>query len=159
MGHEVIRPTEFLLVDLVNAVAAVAEPLANQKGIELTMNIPDPTLRINTDIDRARQILINLAGNAVKFTDKGGVHIAVATADRDIRISVTDSGIGIAMAQQKNLFKPFAQVDTGLTRRHGGTGLGLYISSQLAKLLGGQIELRSQAGQGATFTLVLPRHR
>jgi signal transduction histidine kinase len=159
MGHEVIRPTEFLLVDLVNAVAAVADPLAKQKGITLTVQVPDPTLRITTDIDRARQILINLAGNAVKFTDKGGVHIAVSTTDRGIRISVTDSGIGIAGAQQKNLFKPFAQVDTGLTRRHGGTGLGLYISAQLAKLLGGQIELRSQAGQGATFTLVLPRSR
>jgi signal transduction histidine kinase len=157
MGHEVIRPTEFLLVDLVNAVVAVAEPLAKQKGIELTMHVPDPNLRITTDIDRARQILINLAGNAVKFTDKGGVHIAVAAGDEDFRISVTDSGIGIPAAQQKILFKPFAQVDTGLTRRHGGTGLGLYISAQLAKLLGGQIELKSQAGQGATFTLVLPR--
>src|SRR4051812_37045501 len=142
MGHEVIRPTEFLLVDLVNAVSAVAEPLAKQKGIELTSHVPDPNLRITTDIDRARQILINLAGNAVKFTDRGGVHIAVATAEKEIRISVTDSGIGIAPAQQNSLFKPFAQVDTGLTRRHGGTGLGLYISSQLAKLLGGHIELR-----------------
>jgi signal transduction histidine kinase len=123
------------------------------------MHLPDPTLRITTDIDRARQILINLAGNAVKFTDKGGVHIAVAESETDIRIGVTDTGIGIAAAQQKNLFKPFAQVDTGLTRRHGGTGLGLYISSQLAKLLGGHIELKSQAGQGATFTLVLPRQR
>ena len=156
MGHEVIRPTEFLLVDLVNAVAAVAEPLAKQKGIELTTHIPDPNLRITTDIDRARQILINLAGNAVKFTDKGGVHISVAKSDKEVRIAVTDSGIGIAPAQQKYLFKPFAQVDTGLTRRHGGTGLGLYISSQLAKLLGGHIELASQAGAGATFTLVLP---
>jgi signal transduction histidine kinase len=135
----------------------VAEPLAKQKGIELTSHIPDPNLRITTDIDRARQILINLAGNAVKFTDKGGVHISVSTQDNDVRIAVTDSGIGIAPTQQKNLFKPFAQVDTGLTRRHGGTGLGLYISSQLAKLLGGHIELASQAGAGATFTLVLPR--
>lgn len=156
MGHEVIRPTEFLLVDLVNAVAAVAEPLAKQKGIELVVNVPDPTLRITTDIDRARQILINLAGNAVKFTDKGGVRIDVALVDNTVRIAVADSGIGIAPAQQKHLFKPFAQVDTGLTRRHGGTGLGLYISAQLAKLLGGRIELASQAGHGATFTLVLP---
>src|SRR3954468_12638632 len=119
MGHEVIRPTEFLLVDLVNAVIAVAEPLAKQKNIELTMHLPDPTLRVTTDIDRARQILINLAGNAVKFTDKGGVHIAVSTNEKEVRIAVTDSGIGIAPAQQKHLFKPFAQVDTGLTRRHG----------------------------------------
>jgi signal transduction histidine kinase len=157
MGHEVIRPTEFLLVDLVNAVAAVAESLAQQKSIDFAVTIPDPSLRITTDIDRARQILINLAGNAVKFTDKGGVRMEVATSDLDVRIAVIDSGIGIPVAQHRNLFKPFAQVDTGLTRRHGGTGLGLYISSQLAKLLGGRIELESQQGKGATFTLVLPR--
>ncbi len=156
MGHEVIRPTEFLLIDLVNAVAAVAEPLARQKGIDLQVNVPDPKLRITTDIDRARQILINLAGNAVKFTDTGHVRIEVATTERDIRMAVIDSGIGIPQAHHRNLFKPFSQVDTGLTRRHGGTGLGLYISSQLAKLLGGRIELVSQAGQGATFTLILP---
>jgi signal transduction histidine kinase len=157
MGHEVIRPTEFLLVDLVNAVAAVAEPLARQKGIDLSISVPDPSLRIVTDIDRARQILINLAGNAVKFTDKGGVRIDVVVTEDHVRIAVIDSGIGIPSGQQKHLFKPFAQVDAGLTRRHGGTGLGLYISSQLAKLLGGRIELESHAGKGATFTLLLPR--
>ena len=156
MGHEVIRPTEFLLVDLIHAVAAVAEPLARQKDITLEVRVHDPTFRITTDIDRARQILINLAGNAVKFTDKGGVVISTAAADNRVRIAVADSGIGIPTSQQGQLFKPFAQVDTGLTRRHGGTGLGLYISSQLAKLLGGSIELASQPGKGATFTLVLP---
>ena len=157
LGHEVIRPTEFLLVDLVHAVAAVAEPLAKQKGITFAVAVPDPTLRVTTDIDRARQILINLAGNAVKFTDKGGVRMDVAETEREIRIAVVDSGIGIPVPQQKSLFKPFSQIDTGLTRRHGGTGLGLYISGQLAKLLGGRIELKSELGQGATFTLVLPR--
>jgi signal transduction histidine kinase len=157
MGHELIRPTEFLLVDLVRAVTAVAEPLAKQKGIGLTIDVPDPTLRITTDIDRARQILINLAGNAVKFTDTGSVRITVTPTADEIHIAVIDSGIGIAAAQQRSLFKPFAQVDTGLTRRHGGTGLGLYISAQLAKLLGGRIDLSSQPGEGATFTLVLPK--
>lgn len=157
MGHEVIRPTEFLLADLIRAVAAVAEPLARQKDIRLEVHLPDPTLRVTTDIDRARQILINLAGNAVKFTDKGGVKISATETESHVRIDVADSGIGIGFAEQRQLFKPFAQVDTGLTRRHGGTGLGLYISSQLAKLLGGSIELESQPGKGATFTLVLPR--
>jgi signal transduction histidine kinase len=157
LGHEVIRPTDFLLVDLINAVVAVAEPLARQKGIELTANVPDPSLRITTDIDRARQILINLAGNAVKFTDKGGVWIEIAVTERDIHMAVRDSGIGITGPQQRTLFKPFSQVDTGLTRRHGGTGLGLYISSQLAKLLGGRIELSSALGEGSTFTLILPQ--
>jgi signal transduction histidine kinase len=156
MGHEVVRPTEFLLADLVRAVAAVAEPLARQKNIAFDVELPDPTLRITTDIDRARQILINLAGNAVKFTDKGGVRLSAMVSGDRVRIAVVDSGIGIPQASQRQLFKPFAQVDTGLTRRHGGTGLGLYISSQLARLLGGAIELESEAGHGATFTLVLP---
>jgi signal transduction histidine kinase len=157
MGHEVIRPTEFLLADLIRAVAAVAEPLARQKNIGFEVELPDPTLRLTTDIDRARQILINLAGNAVKFTDEGGVRLVAAVTPTHVRIAVIDSGIGIPRAKQAHLFKPFAQVDAGLTRRHGGTGLGLYISSQLARLLGGRIELDSQAGRGATFTLELPR--
>ena len=157
MGHEVIRPTDFLLVDLVRAVAAVAEPLAKQKNVAFEVDVPDPALRVTTDIDRARQILINLAGNAVKFTETGSVRIAVSTDDEEVRIAVIDSGIGITPAQQGQLFKPFAQVDTGLTRRHGGTGLGLYISSQLSRLLGGRIELASTIGKGSTFTFVLPR--
>ena len=157
MGHEVVRPTDFLLIDLIRAVAAVVEPLVRQKGLGLEVDLPEPTLRMTTDIDRARQILINLAGNAVKFTDKGEVRISAGVDGKEIRISVKDSGIGIGHVEQKQLFKPFAQVDTGLTRRHGGTGLGLYISSQLAKLLSGRIELDSDIGQGSTFTFVLPR--
>jgi signal transduction histidine kinase len=157
MGHEVIRPTEFLLADLIAAVAAVGDPLAKQKSLEFTVAPVDPNLRITTDIDRARQILINLVGNAVKFTDKGFVRIFVEQGDTDTRVSVSDSGIGINAESQRSLFKPFAQADTGLTRRHGGTGLGLYISGQLARLLGGRIELTSRPGVGSTFSLILPK--
>jgi signal transduction histidine kinase len=157
MGHESIRPTEFLLIDLIRAVAAVVQPLAVQKNIELNIEYPDATLRLTTDIDRARQILINLGGNAVKFTDHGDVRISTTLENGELRIAVKDTGIGIAHVEQRQLFRPFAQVDTGLTRRHGGTGLGLYISSQLATLLGGRIELESELGRGATFTLVLPQ--
>jgi signal transduction histidine kinase len=156
MGHEVIRPTEFLLGDLIRSVAAVMEPLARQKGIGLRIDVPDETARMTADIDRVRQILVNLGGNAVKFTDAGEVSISASVAGDRVRIAVKDSGIGIGQAEQRQLFRPFAQVDTGLTRRHGGTGLGLYISSQLAKLLEGSIELQSEFGKGATFTLVLP---
>ncbi|HEY6220052.1 MAG TPA: ATP-binding protein [Gemmatimonadaceae bacterium] len=159
MGHEVIRPTDFLLGDLVRAVMAVAEPLARQKNLELLLEMKDDSVRLVTDIDRARQILVNLAGNAVKFTDKGSVKISAKVDKSDVRLAVIDSGIGIAPQHQRMLFKPFAQVDTGLTRRHGGTGLGLYISSQLAKLLGGRIELQSELGRGSVFTLILPLGR
>ncbi len=156
MGHEVIRPTEFLLIDLIRTVVAVVEPLARQKSIKLMIELPDPSFRVTTDIDRARQILVNLGGNAVKFTDRGLVRISTVVDTGQVRIAVADTGPGISPADQRLLFRPFAQVDTGLTRRHGGTGLGLYISRQLARLLQGRIELRSEVGSGSTFTLVLP---
>jgi signal transduction histidine kinase len=159
MGHEVIRPTDFLLGDLLRAVVAVAEPLAKQKNIELVLEKSDDSVRLVTDVDRARQILDNLAANAIKFTDRGGVRIEAAIDSAQVRITVTDTGIGISAANQRLLFKPFAQVDTGLTRRHGGTGLGLYISAQFAKLLGGRIDLVSELGRGSAFTLVLPMTR
>ena len=136
-------------------LVTVARRCERMLGSDLTVELLAPSPRVTTDIDRARQILIDLAGNAMKFTEKGGVRISVA-ASNEVRIAVIDSGIGIPVAQQRNLFKPFAKVGTGLTRRHGGTGLGLYISSQLAKLLGGRIELSSQPDGGSTFTLVLP---
>jgi signal transduction histidine kinase len=156
LGHEVIRPTDLLIGDLIQSVQAIAEPLAQQKGVELEVLVDDPSSRIVTDNDRARQILVNLVGNAIKFTERGEVEIAAVIEKGELRVAVTDTGIGITTADQSRLFKPFAQVDTGLTRRHGGTGLGLYISNQLAKLLRGRIELRSELGRGSTFTLVLP---
>jgi signal transduction histidine kinase len=156
LGHEVIRPTDLLIGDLIHSVQAIAEPLAQQKGVELEVLVDDPSSRIVTDNDRARQILVNLVGNAIKFTERGEVEVIAVIENGELRVAVTDTGIGIAAAEQSRLFKPFAQVDTGLTRRHGGTGLGLYISSQLARLLRGRIELRSELGRGSTFTLVLP---
>jgi signal transduction histidine kinase len=111
---------------------------------------------MNSDIDKIRQILVNLAGNAVKFTDSGEVRLELHLREGDACFSVCDTGIGIAAVDRERLFKPFAQLDTGLTRRHGGTGLGLYISRCLAELLGGRIDVESEVGKGSTFTLVLP---
>jgi signal transduction histidine kinase len=155
-GRERIRPTDFLAADLVRAVGAVVEPLAHQKRLAFSTIVPDTPIRLTSDIDKVRQILVNLAGNAVKFTDTGEVRLELGTRDGDARFSVCDTGIGIAATDRERLFKPFAQLDTGLTRRHGGTGLGLYISRGLAELLGGRIEVESVAGVGSTFTLVLP---
>jgi signal transduction histidine kinase len=111
---------------------------------------------MTSDIDKARQILVNLLGNAVKFTDKGRVTLRLTRGPRAVRMEVRDTGIGIPEEELPRLFRPFAQVDTGLTRRHGGTGLGLYIARRLAALLGGHIEVESVAAVGSTFTLVLP---
>jgi signal transduction histidine kinase len=155
-GRERIRPTDFLAADLVQAVAAVVEPLAHQKRLTFALTVPDSPIRMTSDVDKIRQILVNLAGNAVKFTDVGGVRLELQRRNDDVCFSVCDTGIGIASDDRGRLFKPFAQLDTGLTRRHGGTGLGLYISHSLAELLGGRIDVESKVGRGSTFTLVLP---
>lgn len=155
-GREVVRPTEFLAADLMHAAAAVIEPLARQKHLGFSFRVPSEPIRMSSDIDKIRQILVNLAGNAVKFTDHGEVVMDLERGDGVVRFVVRDTGIGIAPQDLARLFQPFAQVDTGLTRRHGGTGLGLYISRRLAELLGGRIEVKSELGKGSEFTLVLP---
>ena len=164
-GHEILRPSEFLAEDLVRASMAIVEPLARQKKLRLVCELPDEPIRVTSDIDKVRQIVVNLAGNAVKFTDRGEVRIALSvtgtSADdssgepREVRFAVHDTGAGISPDDLRRLFRPFAQVDTGLTRRHGGTGLGLYISQRLAQLLGGRLDVESALGVGSTFTLVL----
>jgi signal transduction histidine kinase len=155
-GREIVRPTEFLAEDLVRSALAMIEPMAEQRGLELKLTLPSTTVRMASDIEKARQILVNLLGNAVKFTDRGRVMLKLAKANNSVRIDVVDTGIGIPAEELPRLFRPFAQVDTGLTRRHGGTGLGLYISRRLATMLGGHIEVASQPGVGSTFSVVLP---
>ena len=155
-GREIVRPTDFLAEDLVRAALAVVQPLADQKSLALEVQLPEGSVRLTSDIDKARQILVNLLGNAVKFTDEGTVSIRLSRGKSTVRIAVADTGIGIPQEELSRLFRPFAQVDTGLTRRHGGTGLGLYISRRLAALLHGHIEVQSRPGLGSTFTVVLP---
>jgi len=156
-GKERVRPTEFLAADLMRSAMAVLEPMARQKHLELHCDIPSEPVRLNNDVDKIRQVLVNLGGNAVKFTDKGFVRLTLSVTPSEARFCVADSGPGISAHDLGQLFRPFSQLDTGLTRRHGGTGLGLYVSRTLASLLGGRIEVESQPGEGSVFTLVLPR--
>jgi signal transduction histidine kinase len=155
-GREIVRPTEFLAEDLLRSALATVEPMAEQRAIALELVLPSTTVRMSSDIEKARQILVNLLGNAVKFTDRGRVTLKLAKTSSTVRIDVVDTGIGIPADELPRLFRPFAQVDTGLTRRHGGTGLGLYISRRLATMLGGHIEVASEPGVGSTFSVVLP---
>ena len=155
-GREVVRPTEFLVADLVRAAVAVVQPLADQKKLAFEVSLPRQFVRMTTDIDKSRQILVNLLGNAVKFTDTGAISITLSVRGAAVWIAVRDSGIGIPEEELMRLFRPFVQVDSGLTRRHGGTGLGLYISRRLATMLGGHIEVFSEPGVGSTFSAVLP---
>ena len=156
-GSERVRLAPVNPATTLEAVATTVEPLATQKGLTLHAIDPGGLPTIHTDGEKLRQVLVNLAGNAVKFTDRGSVFLGATAGDGELRFHVRDTGMGIAQEDQSRLFHPFCQLDTGLTRRHGGTGLGLYISRRLAELLGGRIELESVPGNGSTFTLVLPR--
>lgn len=156
-GRETVRATEFLAEDLVRSATAIVAPLAELKGLTLDAVLPPMSVRMMGDIDKTRQILMNLMGNAVKFTDTGRVTVRLTERGSTVRFDVVDTGIGIPEQELTRLFRPFAQVDTGLTRRHGGTGLGLYISRRLATLLGGHIQVVSKVGAGSTFSVLLPK--
>jgi CheY-like chemotaxis protein len=146
----------FDLARTIETSIEILSPKAEEKDIGLeadTRSLPDA---IVGDETRVRQIILNLVGNAVKFTEKGGVTV-VATYQNDfVVIRVKDSGIGISEENQKKLFQPFSQADSSTTRKYGGTGLGLVICRKLAQLMGGSIELESREGAGSTFTLKFP---
>jgi PAS domain S-box-containing protein len=147
---------------LLEEVAASLRPLAQDKGLAFEVNLPTADVILQTDRRALSQILINLTNNAIKFTDTGSVHIELrqqhdpAGGQMSTEISVADTGVGIQSADQARLFLAFEQLDTSSTRRHEGTGLGLYLSQKLAALLGGRIEMTSVFGQGSTFTVVIP---
>ena len=153
--------------DLRASLEDIAEMLAvraQEKGLDLALNIaPEVPAFVQGDPGRIRQILVNLVGNAVKFTEKGSVTISVSVereeAQRvDLLVSVADTGIGMSSEQLGRLFQPFRQGDGSITRRFGGTGLGLAISRQLALLMGGTIDVESEAGKGSVFHLRIGLH-
>jgi signal transduction histidine kinase len=161
-GRELVHCRDVAAAEPTRAAEAVVEPLARQKGIGFGIEVP-LELRLCTDADKVRQILVNLLSNAVKFTERGEVRLvareAAAAAGPTVRFTVSDTGIGISSENLRRLFQPFTQLDSSLTRKYPGTGLGLYISNRLAALLGGTIEVASELGVGRRFTLVLPAGR
>lgn len=155
-GEERAHLRDVSLQELMNGVTAVLDPLAHAKRIALTATIPDEPRILRTDPDMVRRILINLGGNAVKFTEYGTVTITASHAEDRTVFDVTDTGIGIAREDIARLFRPFTQLESGFTRRFGGTGLGLFVSRRLSELLGGRIDVVSAVGHGSTFTFTLP---
>ncbi len=139
-------------------VAQVWRLQAEASGVTLSLNVDDCPDRIEGDEGRIRQIIFNLLSNAMKFTEKGEIVLSVTTdaQARTVRISVRDSGIGIAPEWHESIFELFQQVDGGTTRRYGGTGLGLAICRNLARAMGGDISVESEPGFGSTFTVDLP---
>jgi protein-histidine pros-kinase len=145
--------------ELLEEVASVLKPLGEAQGIALDVVVPEEEIEVHSDRRALSQILINLANNAIKFTEEGGVRLELnrdGGEPRSIRFEVVDTGPGIAPEEQERLFTAFEQIDTSSVRPSEGTGLGLYISKRLANLIGGEISLESVPGQGATFILELP---
>ncbi len=138
-GHWSVDLRPLALTPLVQEVCNLCRPQAEAKGLTLTMTASPEAeaLHVLADLDGTRRILLNLVTNAVKFTERGGVEVAVQPDDAQVQIQVIDSGIGISTEQQSRLFRPFVQADGSTTRKYGGTGLGLSISRQLAELMGG----------------------
>jgi PAS domain S-box-containing protein len=155
-GRLKLRPEEVALGELVEEIAALAEPLARQKGLAFACQVESPEARLYTDAAKLRQIAAGLLSNAVKFTDEGGVELAAAAVNGSVVLRVRDTGPGIAPEDHERVFRPFWQSEQPLTRQAGGTGLGLSVARRLAEALGGTVELESTPGEGSVFSLRVP---
>jgi PAS domain S-box-containing protein len=166
-GELEVRPKRFDLRASIERVAASVKPMAESKGLALTITPPRSPCQPCSDQRRVEQVLLNLLNNAVKFTERGAVTLTVElAAEREtagpqpapgtLCIRVADTGIGIKPEDLASLFQPFRQIDNGLAREYEGTGLGLAISWRLAELLGGRIDVESEWGRGSVFTFTLP---
>jgi PAS domain S-box-containing protein len=160
--HMELSPVDFLLDDTMNSLATMMTMNASDKELELAISV-DPAVprHLRGDSMRLQQILVNLAGNAIKFTEQGEVVVSIELSARDehsalLRFEVRDTGIGMTEAQQAQLFNAFSQGDQSITRRFGGTGLGLAITKRLIELMGGQIAVNTGPGKGSLFWFSLP---
>ncbi|MCP4992570.1 MAG: hypothetical protein GY934_02110, partial [Gammaproteobacteria bacterium] len=160
-GQLDIEMIDCSLGTLLSSTESMMKPLAEKKSIEFKIvEANDLPAQIRSDPTRLRQCLINLINNAIKFTDQGCVHMHVSLEGRSnlpgIRFDVEDTGIGIPPDKQDAIFGVFTQADGSTTRKHGGTGLGLAVTKQLAGLLGGDVTVTSIVGKGSTFSLMIP---
>jgi signal transduction histidine kinase len=144
----------------IGKIAGIVQPLAEQKGLMLNTEVAPEIDMLTSDRRRVEQVLLNLLNNAVKFTDHGGVtlraDVVAPPSGPAVSVRVIDTGSGIKPENMDKLFKPFQQVNSGLARSHEGTGLGLAICKRLIILLGGEIGVRSEWGEGSTFEFMLP---
>jgi signal transduction histidine kinase len=154
-GTMSLYPETFDVTLLVQAVVSALEPQIATRSNTLRIDCP-PNIRLHADLNKVRQILLNLLSNALKFTQNGVVTLRVQAVEPEIHFSVIDTGIGIAPSDQERIFELFSQGDSSSTRRHGGTGLGLALSQRFCKIMGGSIAVHSTPGQGSTFIVALP---
>lgn len=156
-GKMEIRPENILIEEIIEEVANSINPLVIQKniGFQITRNM-NTRIMINTDRGKIVQVLINLIGNAVKFTEDGEVVLQISEDESNLKFDVIDTGIGISEEDQKVIFEEFRQIDASTTRKYSGTGLGLAICKRIVTLLGGSISVTSKLGKGSTFSFSVP---
>jgi signal transduction histidine kinase len=157
-GQLLLDFADYSVQDIAQTVRSTLEPLAADKKLSFKVEVAPELPPGRGDGRRLTQVLINLVGNAIKFTDAGEVAIKAAATDGSFHLSVRDTGPGISAADQAKLFQEFQQADNTITRKKGGTGLGLAISKRIIEMHGGRIWIDSAIGQGSTFTFTLPVH-
>src|SRR5258706_1359130 len=157
-GRMPLQLSTFRIPELVSEVKSELEPIIMRSKLTVTLQLPKDLVPISSDRQKVKQIILNLLSNSLKFTHHGGIVIAAKrnVKERTVTLSVADTGIGIASADQDRIFEDFRQLDNAPTRAYGGTGLGLSICRRLAQMLGGRISVQSQVGKGSTFFLTLP---
>ncbi|MFA4848824.1 MAG: ATP-binding protein [Methanoregula sp.] len=157
-GQLKIASEPFAIKPVLDKVVRTVRPLAEVKHLALELDVGEVGA-VRADSRRVEQILLNLLSNSIKFTEKGSIRVVCMVQGSEVRISVTDTGIGIKPEDLEKLFRPFTQVETGLTRQYEGTGLGLSISKRLVTLMGGTITVTSEWGKGSTFSFTIPVDR
>jgi len=155
-GQLTLSLGDYSLGDVVHGVVAAVEPLAAEKRLAFQAEVAPDLPPGRGDERRLSQVLLNLVGNAIKFTDKGEVKIAASTVDGSFTVAVRDTGPGIAETDQAKIFEEFQQADNSSTRQKGGTGLGLAIAKRIIEMHGGRLWVESSLGQGSTFSFTLP---
>jgi signal transduction histidine kinase len=155
-GQLTLTLADYSLKELIQGVYVAVEPLAAQKRLVLKTELQPGLPVAHGDDRRLAQVLLNLVGNAIKFTEAGEVTIQASLADGSFKVAVCDTGPGIAAADHAKIFEEFQQADSSSTRKKGGTGLGLAISKRIVEMHGGRISVDSELGKGATFTFTVP---
>jgi signal transduction histidine kinase len=155
-GQLALTINPYSIRDVIQAVVASTQSLATEKNLALKITVPADLPAVSGDERRIAQVLLNLVGNAIKFTDAGEVRIDAAADNGEVLVSVSDTGPGIAEADQVKIFEEFRQAEGSITQRKGGTGLGLAIAKRIVELHGGKIWVASEVGKGSKFTFTLP---
>jgi len=155
-GQVELTLTEYSIKDIVHNVLSAVESLADKKKLAIKVEIPSELPRARGDEQRLTQVLLNLVGNAIKFTDRGEITIKVSCSDGSLILAVHDTGPGISKTDQAKIFDEFQQADSSVTKDKGGTGLGLTIAKRIVEMHGGRLWVESELGQGSTFSFMVP---